>query len=111
LILDNNKELTQKEWNALCIIHKLTLRLDIGIRFDWSKSIDVKHKSISQIIDESVFLNKETKKIIISKSKSFYGNHGRISCNWYRCTKCNSTTILELDKYCSKCGTELIWEE
>jgi hypothetical protein len=28
------KELTQEEWNALCIVHRLTNRLDIGIHFD-----------------------------------------------------------------------------
>ena len=53
-----NKELTQEEWNALVIIHKLTNRLNLGIRFDWSKSIDVKCHEYSQIVDESVFLNK-----------------------------------------------------
>ena len=56
-----NEKLTQEEWNALCIIHRLSLRLDAGIRFDWSHSIDVKTKKHSQIIDESVFLNKEKK--------------------------------------------------
>ena len=56
-----NKELTQDEWNALCTIHRLRTRLSVGIRFDWSKSIDVHNKDYSQIIDESVFLNRERK--------------------------------------------------
>jgi hypothetical protein len=54
-----NENLTQEEWNALCIVHRLRLRLDLGIRFDWSKSIDVRSEKYSQIIDESVFLNRE----------------------------------------------------
>jgi hypothetical protein len=53
-----NENLTQEEWNALCIVHRLRLRLDLGIRFDCSKSIDVRSKEYSQIIDESVFLNR-----------------------------------------------------
>lgn len=57
-----NKELTQNEWNALCIVHRLTERLNVGIHFDWSKSIDVRSETVSQIIDESVFLKKEKKK-------------------------------------------------
>lgn len=56
-----NKELTQNEWNALCIVHRLTERLNVGIRFDWSKSIDVRSETGSQIVDESVFLSKESK--------------------------------------------------
>jgi hypothetical protein len=56
-----NKELTQEEWSALCIIHRLGARLSVGIRFDWSKSIDVRGKDCSQIIDESVFLDRESK--------------------------------------------------
>ena len=55
-----NKELTQQEWNALCVIHRMRLRLNLGIRFDWSKSIDVKSETTSQIVDEDVFLNKES---------------------------------------------------
>lgn len=54
-----NKELTQEEWNALCIVHRLSTRLNLGIRFDWANSIDVKSHDYSQIIDDSVFLNKE----------------------------------------------------
>lgn len=54
-----NSRLTQEEWNALCVIHRLTNRLNVGIRFDWSHSIDVRSSSTSQIIDESVFLTKE----------------------------------------------------
>jgi hypothetical protein len=56
-----NENLTQEEWNALCIVHRLGARLDVGIRFDWSKSIDVRSKECSQIIYERVFLNKERK--------------------------------------------------
>lgn len=55
-----NENLTQEEWNALCIVHRLRTRLNLGIKFEWSKSIDVKTKDYSQIVDESVFLNKET---------------------------------------------------
>lgn len=55
------KELTQEEWNALCIVHRLGARLNVGIRFDWTKSIDVRNEECSQIVDETVFLNKETK--------------------------------------------------
>lgn len=55
------KELTQEEWNALCVVHRMRLRLNLGIRFDWSKSIDVRGKGISQIVDEEVFLKKEIK--------------------------------------------------
>lgn len=58
-----NKELTQQEWDALCIIHRLRLRLNLGIRFDWSRSIDVKSETTSQIVDEDVFLNKESSNI------------------------------------------------
>lgn len=54
-----NEKLTQEEWDALCIIHRLGIRLNVGIRFDWSKSIDVRSEECSQIIDESVFLNRE----------------------------------------------------
>ena len=57
-LLNNN--LTQEEWNTLCLVHRLHVRLNIGIRFDWSKSIDVRGEDYSQIIDESVFLNRET---------------------------------------------------
>jgi len=53
-----NENLTQQEWNALCIVHRLGARLGVGIRFDWSKSIDVRSEECSQIIDESVFLNR-----------------------------------------------------
>lgn len=56
-----NENLTQEEWNALCVVHRLGARLNIGIRFDWSKSIDVRSEEYSQIIDESVFLSKEVK--------------------------------------------------
>jgi hypothetical protein len=55
-----NENLTQEEWNALCIVHRLSNRLNIRIRFDYEKSIDVKSKDYSQIIDETVFLSKET---------------------------------------------------
>ncbi len=53
------KKLTQEEWNALCIVHRMRLRLNLGIRFDWDKSIDVRSTKTSQIVDESVFLSKE----------------------------------------------------
>jgi hypothetical protein len=53
------ENLTQEEWNALCIVHRMRLRLNLGIRFDWSRSIDVKSPTTSQIVDESVFLDRE----------------------------------------------------
>ena len=56
-----NDNLTQEEWDALCIVHRLGARLNVGIRFDWSKSIDVRSNDYSQIIDESVFLSKESR--------------------------------------------------
>jgi len=56
-----NENLTQEEWNALCVVHRLGTRLGVGIRFDWSKSIDVRSSEGSQIIDESVFLSRESK--------------------------------------------------
>ncbi len=56
-----NENLTQEEWNALCVVHRLGTRLSVGIRFDYSKSIDVRSEECSQIIDDSVFLNKESK--------------------------------------------------
>lgn len=54
-----NENLTQEEWKALCVVHRLGARLSVGIRFDWSKSIDVRGVDCSQIIDESVFLDRE----------------------------------------------------
>ncbi len=54
-----NKELTQEEWNALAIIHRMSNRLHLGIRFDWEHSIDVKSPYTSQIVNESVFLSRE----------------------------------------------------
>lgn len=56
-----NSKLTQEEWDALCVVHRLTNRLNLGIRFEWTKSIDVIAGKNSQIVDESVFLNKEKK--------------------------------------------------
>ncbi|MGB4838459.1 MAG: hypothetical protein WBP08_05650 [Saprospiraceae bacterium] len=56
-----NENLTQEEWNALCIVHRLGARLNVGIKFDWINSIDVCSEDYSQIIDESVFLNRERK--------------------------------------------------
>jgi hypothetical protein len=56
-----NKELTQQEWDAICLIHELTNRLNVGIRFDYTKSIDVRSETCSQIIDDSVYLNKKSK--------------------------------------------------
>jgi hypothetical protein len=62
VLVDFLKEkLTQEEWNALCIIHRLGNRLQLGIRFDWSRSIDIRNVNGSQIIDESVFLERECK--------------------------------------------------
>lgn len=54
-----NENLTQDEWNAICIVHKLTNRLNIGVQFNYNKSIDIISSNCSQIIDESVFLNKQ----------------------------------------------------
>ena len=54
-----NANLTQEEWDALCVIHRLTARLNVGIRFEYSKSIDVRSTEYSQIVDQSVFLSRE----------------------------------------------------
>ena len=54
------ENLTQAEWDALCVVHRIGLRLNVCIRFDWEKSIDVKSAECSQIIDESVFLDRES---------------------------------------------------
>lgn len=54
-----NKELTAEEWCALAIVHRMSNRLSIGVHFDWSRSIDVKSATTSQIVDDSVFLVKE----------------------------------------------------
>lgn len=51
-------ELSIEEWEAINTVHNLSNRLNIGIRFDYSKSIDVKSKYTSQIIDCEVFQNK-----------------------------------------------------
>ena len=56
-----NNELTQEEWNALSIIHRMTGRLNLGVSFEWKGSIDVKSQTTSQIVDESVFLNRYLK--------------------------------------------------
>ena len=56
-----NENLTQEEWTAPCIVHSLSTRLNVGLRFDWIYSIDVCSNEYSQIIDESVFLNRELK--------------------------------------------------
>ena len=55
-----NRELTESEWNALAVVHRMSNRLKIGIRFDWEHSIDVRSQSTSQIVDESVFLSRVT---------------------------------------------------
>ena len=54
-----NKELTQEEWNAIAIVHKLTNRLNMGMRFDYANSVDVKTPTDSQIVDDTVFLSKQ----------------------------------------------------
>lgn len=51
----------QHEWNAICIVHRLGKRLNVGIRFDWMNSIDVCSTEYSQIIDELIFFNREQK--------------------------------------------------
>lgn len=53
-----NKELTKEEWKAIETVHKMTNRVGIQIKFEWSKSIDVRNGHCSQIIDETVFKNK-----------------------------------------------------
>ena len=47
-------QLTEEEWHALHVVHLMRLRLNVGIRFDWSRSIDVKGHGTSQIIDQDV---------------------------------------------------------
>ena len=51
--------LTQEEWNAICIVHRMSNRLNLGIRFDYEHSIDISFENGSQIVDESVYLSKE----------------------------------------------------
>lgn len=63
------KELTQEDWDALCTIHRLTKRLGVSVSFKWSKSIDVRGGGYSQIIDESVFLNRESNSDTVLRSK------------------------------------------
>ena len=46
-----NENLTEEEWKAIAVVHNLKNRLDMGIRFDWFRSIDVKTVNASQIID------------------------------------------------------------
>jgi hypothetical protein len=53
-----NAELTNEEWNAIAVVHKLSNRLNLGIKFQYQKSIDVKSVDASQIVDESVFNNR-----------------------------------------------------
>lgn len=53
------ENLTQEEWNAICVVHRLKNRLDMGIRFDYEHSIDIRTNDFSQIIDESVYLTRE----------------------------------------------------
>ncbi len=60
VLVDYLKEnLTEEEWNAISVVHCLKNRLDLGIRFDWSRSIDVRGCGTSQIVDENVFLQLE----------------------------------------------------
>lgn len=46
---------TNEEFDAIAAVHKMSNRLNIGIRFDWTKSIDVRRNKASEIIDESFF--------------------------------------------------------
>ena len=64
-----NDELTKEEWNALAVVHKMKNRLNLGIRFDWSKSIDVRSDATSQIVDESVFITDSYSKSTINSNK------------------------------------------
>jgi len=48
------RELSPEEWEALRTVHLMRLRLNCGIRFDWTRSIDVNGFGTSQIIDEEV---------------------------------------------------------
>jgi len=79
-----NENLTQEEWNALCVIHRLGARLNLGIRFDWSKSIDVRSEDYSQIVDESVFINKEQPKtnLSLSELKDLLSNVNQLIEGW-----------------------------
>jgi len=66
-----NNELTQDEWNALCIVHRMTGRLNIRIQYNCSNSIDVISEDCSQIVDANVFLYREnSRKILTSNSNS-----------------------------------------
>jgi hypothetical protein len=75
-----NKNLTQEEWNALCIVHRMSNRLDIGIRFDFERSVDItfhlNFENGSQIVDESVYLSKEdTKAYALECSAGSFDSH------------------------------------
>lgn len=63
-------KLTQEEWNALCVVHRMTNRLNIGLSFKFEKSVDISFENGFQIVDESVFLEKEYHKV---KDKVFDG--------------------------------------
>lgn len=60
LLKDN---MTQEEWNALCVVHRMSNRLNVGIKFQYEKSVDISFENGSQIVDESVFFEKEYHKI------------------------------------------------
>ena len=93
-----NDNLTQEEWNALCVVHRMTNRLDIGIRFDYSISIDlerfIKSKSAEKyekngaafFIPDNYELAKkvmsEFKKIHPNKEFKIIENHFRECANW-----------------------------
>lgn len=57
-----NKELTQTEWDALCVVHRLRKRLGIGFEFGYDSSsvLTMGKEYPVQIIQESVFLEKES---------------------------------------------------
>ena len=93
-----NDNLNQEEWNALCVVHRMTNRLDIGIRFDYSISIDlerfIKSKSAEKyekngaafFIPDNYELAKkvmsEFKKIHPNKEFKIIENHFRECANW-----------------------------
>lgn len=70
-------------------IKVLVSRLNLSIQFNWSKSIDVCGEDCSQIIDESVFLDREDKTNTQPKLKRDK-NMGNIkkgfTCSWVRNT-------------------------
>jgi len=48
------------EWDALCIVHKMSNALGLGIHFNYAHSIDITDGHISQIVDEDIYLDRSS---------------------------------------------------